>query len=267
MYLGEIAAIMELNKLYNEDCVETMSRMPPDFVDLTLTSPPYDDMREYKGFSFDASKVISSLYRVTKPGGVVVWIVADKTHKGSETGSSFRQALQFLECGFSLIDTMIYLKPPKGATGNNKLYWQAFEYMFVFAKGQPKTIHLLYDRKNKESRAGDNGTKRLPDGSLKKVSRGGYGQYGRRTNVWEYHVGKGHSSDDPEAHEHPAIFPEALAQDHILSWTNPHDLVYDCFMGSGTTAKMALVNHRNYIGSEIAPQYCHLTERRLAKYW
>ncbi len=243
-----------------------MARMEDDFIDLTVTSPPYDDMREYRGYTLDIDNIIRELFRVTKKGGVVVWVVSDKTKNGSETGTSFRHALKFMELGFKLLDTMIYTKPPKGASGNNKLYWQGFEYMFIFTKGNPKTINLIEDRRNKESRQGDNGTKRLANGVLKKVSRGGYGEYGRRTNVWEYLVGKGHSTKDEIAFQHPAIFPEKLALDHITSWSNVGDLVYDCFMGSGTTAKMAMLSNRNYIGSEISAEYCLLANKRIEMY-
>ncbi len=243
-----------------------MARMEDNFIDLTITSPPYDDMREYDGYTFDVDTIIRELFRVTKKGGVVVWVVSDKTRNGSETGTSFKHALKFMEFGFKLLDTMIYSKPPKGATGNNKLYWQGFEYMFILTKGAPKTINLIHDRKNKESRQGDNGTKRLVNGALKKVSRGGYGAYGRRTNVWEYRVGKGHSTKDELAFQHPAIFPERLAHDHIISWSNAGDLVYDCFMGSGTTAKMAMLSNRNFIGSEISTEYCLLANKRIELY-
>ena len=165
----------------------------------------------------------------------------------------------------SLFDTMIYLKPPRGAVGNNKTYWQSFEYMFVFSKGQPKTINLIKDRRNKESRKGDIGTKRLPNGSLLKLNREGYANYGRRTNVWKYMIGNGHSASDKIAHEHPAIFPERLAQDHILSWSNAGDLVYDPFLGSGTTALMAELNERKYLGSEINKNYCEIAKKRLQR--
>ena len=168
---------MELNKIYNEDCLVTMAKMKDEFIDLTVTSPPYDDMRNYQGFIFDYEKIIKELFRITKVGGTVVWVVSDKTEKGSESGNSFRQALCFIELGFNLLDTMIFKKPPKGASGNNKIYWQGFEYMFVFTKEKPKTINLILDRRNKESRNGDNGTKRLKNGELKKVSRGGYGEF------------------------------------------------------------------------------------------
>ncbi|MEQ8574937.1 MAG: site-specific DNA-methyltransferase, partial [Fulvivirga sp.] len=183
-----------------------------------------------------------------------------------ETGNSFRQALFFKEIGFNLFDTMIYSKQPRGACGNNSTYWQTFEYMFILSKGKPKTLNLIKDRENKESRAGDKGTKRLRSGELLQVKRGGYGKFGRRTNIWEYRIGKGHSSNDQIAHEHPAIFPEDLAFDHIKSWSNPGDIVYDPMMGSGTVAKMCILENRNFIGSEINPEYCRIANQRITKY-
>ena len=257
----------QIDKIYNEHCLETMSRMSENFVDLTITSPPYDDMRNYKGHGFnDFEKIVPELLRVTKNDGVVVWIVGDQTIKGDETGTSFRQALFFKEVGFNLFDTMIYLKTPRGAVGNNRTYWQTFEYMFVFAKGSPKTINLIKDRANKEARTGDRGTKRLKNGSLLNLKRAGYDEFGRRTNVWEYLIGKGHSATDNFAYQHPAIFPEKLALDHIISWSNEGDLVYDPFAGSGTSAKMAKKSKRHYIGSEISSEYCKIAENRLDFY-
>ena len=254
---------METNKIYCENNLETMERMPDNFIDLTVTSPPYDNLRTYNGYCFDFENVAKELFRVTKQGGVVVWVVGDATVKGSETGTSFRQALYFKEIGFDLFDTMIYAKPPRGAVGNNKTYWQTFEYMFVLSKGKPKTINLIIDRKNKESREGDNGTKRIENGELLKVKRGGYSEYGRRTNIWEYGTGKGQSTKDNIAFEHPAIFPEQLANDHIISWSNEGDLVYDPFAGSGTTGKMAIINKRKCIMSEISSVYFEIAEQRL----
>ena len=257
---------MKLNDIRNENCIDTMKMMNDDFVDLVVTSPPYDEMREYEGYRLEKfEQIATDLLRVVKSGGVVVWVIGDQTIKGNETGTSFHQALYFKEIGFNLFDTMIYLKPPRGAVGNNKTYWQSFEYMFVFSKGQPKTINLIKDRKNKESRKGDTGTKRLPDGSLVKLNREGYGDYGRRTNVWEFMIGNGHSASDKIAHKHPAIFPEQLAQDHIISWSNAGDLVYDPFLGSGTVALMAEFNNRNYIGSEINANYCEIAIERLKR--
>ena len=266
--------VFKENHIYNECCLQTMKKMSDNFIDLTITSPPYDDLRtynnhikgvrsEYNGFSFQFEKIAKELFRITKVGGIVVWIVSDATTKGNETGNSFRQALFLRECGFNLFDTMIYSKPPRGAVGNNTTYWQSFEYMFILSKGKPKTINLITDRENKESRKGDNGTKRLQNGELLNVSRGGYGEYGRRTNIWEYNIGKGHSSSDDIAYEHPAIFPEKLARDHIISWSNKGDVIYDPMIGSGTVAKMAILENRNFIGSEINKNYCDIAEKRI----
>lgn len=269
--------LLEKNEIYNECCLETMSKMNDEYIDLTVTSPPYDELRsynnhiknirtEFNGYTFPFEKIAKELFRVTKPGGIVVWIVGDATIGGNETGNSFRQALFFKECGFNLFDTMIYSKPPRGAVGNNKTYWQSFEYMFIFCKGYPKTINLIKDRENKESRKGDNGTKRLQNGELLQVKRGGYGNFGRRTNMWEYNIGKGHSTSDEIAFEHPAIFPEKLAHDHIYTWSNVGDLVYDPMIGSGTVAKMCLIEERDYLGSEINKIYCEIAEKRISNY-
>jgi len=255
--------ILPLNKIICGDAVEVMQAMPSDSVDLVVTSPPYDELRGYKGYSFNFEAMAKGLFRVMKKGGVVVWVVGDQTIKGEETGTSFRQALHFKQIGFNLFDTMIYLKTPRGAVGNNKTYWQAFEYMFILSKGAPKTINLIKDRENRDERNGDNGTKRLHNGTLLKLKRAGYSKYGRRTNVWEYLIGRGHSASDNIAYKHPAIFPEKLVQDHIISWSNPGDVVLDPMCGSGTTCKMAKVNKRDYIGIDIAPDYCKIAEERL----
>ena len=254
---------IKLNSIYNENCLDTMAKMSDNFIDMTITSPPYDDMRKYSGNTFNEFELIArELYRVTKIGGVVVWVVADQTIKGDETGTSFKQALYFKQIGFDLFDTMIYLKPPRGAVGNNKTYWQTFEYMFVFSKGTPKTINLIKDRENKEAREGDSGTKRLYDGTLLKRNRTGYSKYGRRTNVWEYLIGSGHSANDKIAYKHPAIFPETLAQDHIISWSNEGDTILDPFLGSGTTASTAKKLNRRCIGIEIEERYCEIAANR-----
>lgn len=252
-----------LNKIICGDAVEVMRTMPSDSVDLVITSPPYDDLRNYNGYSFNLDGMAKGLFRVMKKGGVVVWVVGDQTIKGDETGTSFRQALYFKQVGFNLFDTMIYLKTPRGAVGNNKTYWQTFEYMFVFSKGTPKTINLLKDRENKDERDGDSGTKRLSDGSLLKLKRAGYSKYGRRTNVWKYLIGKGHSATDNIAYKHPAIFPEKLVQDHITSWSNLGDVVFDPMCGSGTTCKMAKLNKRDFIGIDVSSEYCKIAEERL----
>ena len=255
---------MEIDKIYNEDCIETMKRMPDNFIGLTVTSPPYDNLRTYNGYCFDFENVAKQLYRVTKEGGVVVWVVGDATIDGDETGTSFRQALYFKECGFNLHDTMIYEKAGSDAPHPNR-YFNVFEYMFVFSKGKIGTTNILADKKNVWGGTTSFGcrTKREKDGSLTPKGIAHVNEYGVRGNIWRYANGRNYSTKDDVAWGHPAIFPEALAADHIRSWSNEGDLVYDCFMGSGTTAKMAMTLNRHYIGSEISEEYCKIIDKRL----
>lgn len=259
----------ELNKIYHGDCLEVMKSIPDGFIDLTVTSPPYDNLRKYNGYSFDFESVAKELYRVTKDGGVVVWIVGDETIKGDETGTSFKQALYFKEIGFKLADTMIYHKtdiafPRYG----HKKYPASFEYMFIFSKGKVNKFHLIKDRKNKLAGNVMSGTVRQRDGGVKPSRACGkkVAEFGARSNVWGYSTGKGKSSADEVAFKHPAIFPEKLAEDHILSWSDENDLVFDPFLGSGTTAKMALKNNRQFIGAEISAEYCEIANKRIEEW-
>ena len=257
---------MEINKIYNESNLDTMARMPDNFIDLTVTSPPYDNLRTYNGYCFDFENVAKELFRVTKQGGVVVWVVSDATINGSETGTSFKQAFYFMQCGFNLHDTMIFRKKNPIPQIYRKRYNNEFEYMFVFSKGVVKTHNpLMIDclhaglelngttyknySKNEQTRE-----KMANPVKAQKI----------KGNIWEYVVGT--KQEDQEAKGHSAIFPEQLANDHILSWSNEGDLVYDPFMGSGTTAKMAHIYNRNWIGSEISSEYVELANKRLDPY-
>ena len=267
---GSLSEMLELNKIYNMDCLEGMKLLDDCSVDLTVTSPPYDNLRTYNGnieqWSFEKFQGIAKeLYRITKDGGVVVWVVGDATINGSETGTSFKQALYFKEIGFNLHDTMIYEKNGMGAVGSNKCYLQNFEYMFVFVKNKIKTFNLIYDRENKEVgkiKTNANRNKYTAD-TGRKYREIETKKFGRRFNVWKYEQTSGH---DEFSKKHPAPFPEQLAQDHIISWSNEGDLVLDPFMGSGTTAKMALLNNRNFIGFELNPEYCKMAEKRIEPY-
>lgn len=242
-------------KLILGDCKDVLATMSDACIDLTVTSPPYDNLRAYKGYTFDFELIAQQLYRVTKPGGVVVWVVGDATINGSETGTSFKQALYFKEIGFNLHDTMIYGVCGTGAKGSNLSYWQAFEFMFVFSKTKIKTFNPIVDHKNKT--AGN-----VKDNSMNKngTRLGVYTTpaYSKRDNVWTYAVGSEQGTEN-----HPAPFPEALARDHILSWSNPDDTVLDPFLGSGTTGKMAVKYDRNFIGIEIASEYLAIAEKRI----
>ena len=260
--------MIELNKIYNEDCLEGMKRIPDNTIDLTVTSPPYDNLRTYNGnieqWSFEKFQGIAKeLYRVTKQGGVVVWIVADATIKGSETGTSFKQALYFKETGFNLHDTMIWNKGSFAFPSKN-CYHQVFEYMFIFSKSTPKTLNFIKDRKNLY--LGERGASgRNKDGIRNSGKSNVRDEYGKRFNIWNYPIGGGHCAKDKIAFQHPAIFPEQLAQDHILSWSNEGDIVLDPFMGSGTTAIACINTNRNYIGFELDKHYCDIANERIQK--
>lgn len=239
-----------------------LTKMQDGAVDLTVTSPPYDGLRTYKGYCFDFESIAKELYRVTKTGGVVVWVVGDGTRDGSESGTSFKQALFFKECGFNLHDTMIYASEKPPLTHNR--YEQKFEYMFVFSKGKPKTFNPIMEFCK---HAGKSAAKRTfrqdakgvlePAHKSEKIS-----DTKIRGNIWTYATGTA-SATDSFARQHPAVFPESLAHDHILSWSNPGDIVLDPFMGSGTTGKMAIINGRKFIGIDISPEYCELARKRM----
>jgi DNA modification methylase len=249
----------------NEDVLATF---PDVCIDLTVTSPPYDNLRAYKGYDWDFHATVAQLWRVTKPGGVVVWVVADATVNGSESGTSFRQALAFMALGFNLHDTMIYHRIKQPQNGNR--YEPEFEYMFVFAKGTVKTfnpIRVPLAESTKQRR------KHKYTTTYHRKSSGEYRAqhapllYETRVigNVWHFGTGNGLTSTDTDkaVNRHPAMFPEKLAEDHILSWSNPGDVVLDPFVGSGTTSKMAIRHHRNFIGIDISPEYCELARRRI----
>ena len=251
------------NRLYISDCADFMQGMDEGTVDLTVTSPPYDNIRDYKGYTFDFEAIANQLYRVTKDGGVVVWVVSDQTKNYSESGTSFRQALYFMEIGFCLFDTMIYQKPPMGIVGGTFTYFQAFEYMFVLSKGKPKTTNFLCDRPNKWIRDSQNVTRRQKDGTTRKDTTPPTKEFGRRLNLWLYDSGFMKTTKDVHAYQHPAMFPEKLAADHILSWSNPGDLVFDPMCGSGTVCKMAEVHKRRYLGVDISADYIEIARKRM----
>ncbi len=259
-----------INKIIQGDNVEVMKGLPSDSIDLTVTSPPYDTIRDYEGYSWDCNAVIEQLYRITKTGGVVVWVVDDGVIDGGKSLSSFKQALSFKESGFIMHDIMIYQKTGVRYPHPNR-YHSCWEFMMILSKGKPKTTNIIKDRKNTYAGskiARPSGT-RLVDGTMKENSAWRIdkdrklAEYGARYNIWVVSAGGGHSSKEKETFKHPAVFPESLARDHIITWSNKGDVVLDPFSGSGTTAKMALLEDRKYIGIEISKEYVELSTARL----
>ena len=255
-----------LNSIIEGNCVEVMKSFDENSIDLTVTSPPYDNLRTYKGYVFPFEEIAKQLYRVTKPGGIVVWVVADATITGSETGTSFKQALHFKEIGFNLHDTMIFQKTNPIPQIYRKRYNNIFEYMFVFSKGEVKThnaikvdcLHAglqLNGTTYKNYSKGEQKREKMAKPVKKKKIKG---------NIWEYVVGK--KAEDQEAKGHPAPFPCALARDHINSWTNEGDIVLDPMNGSGTTCISALQLNRQYIGIDMSHEYCEIACKRISRF-
>jgi site-specific DNA-methyltransferase (adenine-specific) len=252
-----------INKIIEGNCVNVMKNFADEVIDLTVTSPPYDDLRNYKGFVFPFEDIAKELYRITKQGGVVVWVVSDATIEGSETGTSFKQALYFREIGFNLHDTMIFRKKNPIPQIYRKRYNNEFEYMFVFSKGIIKIHNPLmvdcmhaglalngttYKNYSKNEQVREKLAKPVKDKKIK-------------GNIWEYVVGK--KQEDQEAKGHPAPFPCELVRDHIKSWTNQGDIVFDPMCGSGTTPRVACEIGRKYIGIDISTEYCEIARARV----
>lgn len=251
--------MIENNIIYNMDCIYGLSMIEDESVDMVLTSPPYDNIRNYNGYDFDFERISKELFRVIKKGGVVVWVVNDQTIKGSESGTSFKQALYFKELGFNIHDTMIWAKDTFSFPDPTR-YHQSFEYMFVLSKGRPKSINLIQDRKNKWAGTTVHGTSRYTDGTVYRKSnhnKSSVKELGHRFNIWEIPSEKSNKTG------HPAVFPEQLAEDHIMSWSNKGDLILDIFMGSGTTAKACIKLGRDFIGFEISQEYVKIANERI----
>jgi len=257
---------MELNKIYKQKAEVALLDIPRAIIDLTVTSPPYDKLRSYNN-DFNLPLIIKELYRVTKPGGICVWVVADQTKNFSESGTSFKQALQFIEYGWCLFDTMIW-KKKNPMPGHRERYTDAFEYMFVFSKGKPKTFNPLRipcktagKSQKWEERPHESKIWKKNGFEVRKTQKTKL-----KSNIWEYAIGLGGSTNDKVAFEHPAIFPEQMVADHISTWTNKGDIVFDPFMGSGTTAKVSIVMERNYLGSECCETSWNISKRRIETY-
>lgn len=247
---------MEINKIYNENCLDTMKKMNSNFIDAIITSPPYDDLKKYNGYSFNFKSIANELYRVLKEGSVLVWIVNDRIKNGSETGTSFKQALYFKEIGFNLHNTMIWNKTNPMPQIQHNRYLDAFEYMFILSKGTVKKFNpIRINCKN----AGDQYkyTTKHPSENKDRIKKNfQINKTKILNNVWNVAVSKLKTT-------HPATSPQKLIDKHIITWTKEKDLVYDCFSGSGTTAISCIKYNRNFICSEISKQYVELSNKRI----
>lgn len=253
-----------LNNFYVDECVNFMqNNITDNSIDLILTSPPYDNLRNYNGYTFNFKEIAMELYRIIKKGGIVVWVVGDKIKNGNKSLTSFKQALYFQKIGFNVHDVMIYAKKNTPFMRSNA-YTNSYEYMFIFSKGKPKTFNPIKEptvRNGMEMLVVNKGADAKNNKVLKELKK-----EKTKSNIWYYAVGLGGTTNDKEAFGHPAVYPEQLALDHILSWSNEGDIVFDPMCGSGTTCKMAFLSNRNFIGVDISSEYIEIARNRLKKY-
>lgn len=261
---------IELNTILNIKAEEGLTYLNDESIDLVITSPPYDNIRNYNNDNksqennshFDIDIIVNELYRVLKKGGVVIWVVADQTDKASESTTSFHQAIKFNKKGFKLYDTMIFEKQ-NPIPQTHKRYEQSFEYMFMFAKGKPKTSNIIVEKSKYSGKKRCKHTYRHDENDkLSPQHKGGeVSEYKIRNNIFKYIVGKSEKYRDIVKRDHPARFPMELVRDQLLSWSNEGDIVLDPFSGSGTTAIVAMLTNRNYIGFEKNYKYTEDSNR------
>lgn len=254
-----------MNEIINDNCIDAMREIKGDTIDLTVTSPPYDDMRTFGGyaFEFDPMLIIEGLHRITKPGGLVAWLIQDQTKDSNISGTSFDHVRLFRQAGFKHFHTLIYQRGRRQVGAAADAYFLDFEYLFIFLKGdKPNTYNAIADIPNISGGREKIGGIRKKDGDFKRDKRK-VQKYGKRGRVWKYHTGLFHSSKDPVAFKHPAIMSEKLARDIIKTWTIKGDTVLDPMCGSGTTCISAKTLGRNYIGIEVNPEYCKIAKQRM----
>lgn len=254
-----------VNTILHCDCLDGMRQLPDNSIPLAVTSSPYDAIRTYGGHAFAFEPVAKELWRITAPGGVVVWVIADQVIKGSLTGTKHRQVLHFLDLGFRLHNE-ITLTTVNTPLPQKIRYAQNSQTAYVLAKGRPHAVNLLRDKPNKSAGVFKREwVARSKDGTMRK---GYYGKciapYSLRGDVWTYLVGNNHTTKDKLSH--PSPMAEQMAEDLIISFSRPGELVFDPMAGSGTTCKMALLNHRSYLGMEIHEPYWREAVERLSKY-
>lgn len=262
-----------VNEIFNENCLDTMSRMSDNFIDLVLTSPPYDNLRQYggnqtyhqrlneTGYSFQFEEIASELKRVLKPGGVIMWNIQDQIINGSKTGNSMRQALYFMELGLKLHDHLIWQKTGTPFPSTHR-YRNVWENMFIFSKGKPKTFNPILVRNKTGGRVWNNRRQRNTEGILEETGKViKVKEYGIDNNVWLIPNGYANAKHFKGFQNHPAIFPDELASRHIITWTNEDDIVYDPFLGSATTTKIAKQLNRKWIGSELHTPYFEVCKK------
>lgn len=260
---------LPINTILHGDSAEVMQSFPDKCIPLTVTSPPYAKMRLYGGhdYTWETFKsVATQLVRITMEGGVICWVVRNQIVKERENLQAEKEKLFFAD-DLGLWPHQTIIGAPKGVPlPQSRRYASNFDYVYVFSKGHPRIVNIIRDRRN--SRFGDLKSNRLireSNGSERLACGGEYAiaKWGFRSNLWSYSTGGNHTATDRISAKHPARMGEPLAEDLIISFSKPGDLVFDPFAGAGTSLKMALLNQRQWLGVEIFDEYVELIEKRM----
>jgi site-specific DNA-methyltransferase (adenine-specific) len=259
-HLGELS----LNRIYCTDCVEGMKQIPGSSIDLVVTSPPYDSIRNYNGFTFDLHATGQGIHRVLRDGGIAAMVLQDQTSNFGKSLTSFRTVLDWCDnIGFKLFECVIYRKyGPEGAWWRNR-FRVDHEYMPIFLKGNRPNYFDKEPLKIPSKHGGKvmtgSGSRRT-DGKTNHAVTRMINPTKCRGTVWDYLMA---GDKDPIKRKHPAPFPDQIPKDFIGCFCPPGGIVLDPFMGCGSTAMAALALGRRFIGFEISPEYCSLAEERM----
>ncbi len=255
---------LPLNKIICGDCVEVLKSIPDNSIDLVVTSPPYDGIRKYNGFSFNLHSTGKELFRVLKDGGIIAMVIQDQTKNFGKSLTSFKTIIDWCEnVGFKLFETIIYKKHGAEGAWWTKRFRVDHEYIPIFLKGERPAYFNKEPLKIPSKHGGKTMTgcaTRLTNGKTLKSKRVFINPMKCRGTLWDYTTcGDGTRLK----HQHPATFPDKIPVDFIRCFCPKNGIVLDPFIGSGTTALAAIQLNRNYIGIDISKEYCELAKKRI----
>lgn len=251
-------------RLLTGDACEILPTIRESSVDLTVFSPPYDGLRDYKGKpSFDMAVLGREILRVTKEGGVCCMVIQDATKNGAKSLTSFRTACLFADLGWRLFECCIYSRAGVPGAWWTKRFRVDHEYIFIFTRGDglPRRFDktsLMVESKYAGITAG--GTKRTTKGDFVAIKKTVISPLKCRGTIWHYAASN--TERNKTKSEHPATYPDSLARDIISCFSKEGDLVLDPMMGSGTTGIASVNMGRRFLGIEISVQYMEIAKRR-----
>ena len=253
-----------VNKIICDDNVKFLSTLPENCIDMVVTSPPYDNLRDYNGFQLDLSGVGEQLFRVLKPGGIVAVIIQDSTQDGRKTLTSFRMIVNWCDTiGFGLFENCIYSRQGVEGAWWKKRFRVDHEYIPLFIKGKRPAYFNKEELKIPSKHGGKTMTgaaTRNKDGTQQKSRSVYINPMKCRGTIWNYpQCGDGSKLK----HLHPATFPNLLPYDLIQCFCPENGIVLDPFNGSGTTCVAAKSLNRQYIGVDCSQEYCDIAEKRI----